>query len=53
MDREGFLFGCFQPTGSGREEISSLVEKCLEAKGVGCEEYERKIDRRVAALYGL
>ena len=36
-----------------REAISGLVEKCLEAKGVGCEEFEREIDRRVAALYGL
>jgi len=36
-----------------REEISALVEKCLEAKGVGCEEYEREIDERVAKLYGL
>ncbi|MBA3389173.1 MAG: hypothetical protein M3397_05475 [Actinomycetota bacterium] len=38
---------------AAREEISALVEKCLEAKGVGCEEFEREIDERVAALYGL
>jgi hypothetical protein len=25
----------------------------FEAKGVGCEEYEREIDGRVAKLYGL
>jgi len=36
-----------------REAITSLVEKCLEAKGVGCEEWEAEIDERVAALYGL
>lgn len=36
-----------------REVISGLVEKCLAAKGVGCEEWEREIDERVAALYGL
>jgi hypothetical protein len=36
-----------------REAISSLVQKCLEAKGEGCEEYEREIDERVATLYGL
>lgn len=36
-----------------RDAIAVLVEKCLEAKGVGCEEYEREIDERVASLYGL
>ncbi|MBA4115107.1 MAG: hypothetical protein H0X71_01440 [Rubrobacter sp.] len=36
-----------------REAITSLVQKCLDAKGVGCEEWEAEIDGRVAALYGL
>jgi hypothetical protein len=36
-----------------REAISKLVQKCLDAKGVGCEEWEKEIDDRVAALYGL
>lgn len=36
-----------------RKAISSLVQKCLNAKGVECEEWEREIDERVAALYGL
>jgi hypothetical protein len=29
------------------------VQKCLDAKGVDCEQWERDIDERVAALYGL
>lgn len=33
--------------------IEKLVQKCLDAKGIGCEEWEREIDERVAALYGL
>jgi hypothetical protein len=36
-----------------REAISQLVQKCLDAKGVGCEAWEKEIDDRVAALYGL
>ncbi len=36
-----------------REAIAALVEKCLGAKGVGCEEWEREIDGRAARLYGL
>ncbi len=36
-----------------REAIASLVQKCLDAKGAGCEEWEAEIDGRVAALYGL
>ena len=36
-----------------RDAISDLVQKCLDAKGVGCEEWEAEIDERVAALYGL
>ncbi|MDZ7956922.1 MAG: TaqI-like C-terminal specificity domain-containing protein [Aulosira sp. DedQUE10] len=36
-----------------REAISKLVQKCLDAKGVDCEAWEKEIDERVAALYGL
>nr|WP_322506161.1 TaqI-like C-terminal specificity domain-containing protein [Chroococcidiopsis cubana] len=36
-----------------REAISKLVQKCLDAKGIGCEVWEKEIDDRVAALYGL
>ncbi len=36
-----------------RAAIAALVQKCLDVKGVGCEEWEREIDERVAALYGL
>ncbi len=36
-----------------RETISQLVQKCLDAKGVDCEIWEKQIDERVAALYGL
>lgn len=36
-----------------REAISKLVQKCLDAKGVNCEAWEKEIDERVAALYGL
>lgn len=38
---------------SDKALISGLVQKCLDAQGVGCEEWEREIDERVAALYGL
>jgi hypothetical protein len=38
---------------SDRSAISALVQKCLDAKGVGCEEWEKEIDERVEALYGL
>ncbi len=36
-----------------REAISQLVQKCLDAKGVNCEAWEKEISDRVAALYGL
>ncbi|MBA3425647.1 MAG: Eco57I restriction-modification methylase domain-containing protein [Rubrobacter sp.] len=36
-----------------REAIAKLVRKCLDARGVGCEEWEAEIDGRVATLYGL
>src|SRR5579884_1466 len=34
-------------------EIVALVDKCLDAKGVGCEAWEAEIDEKVAALYRL
>jgi type I restriction-modification system DNA methylase subunit len=36
-----------------REDIGKLVQKCLDAKGVGCEELETQIDQIVYKLYGL
>ncbi|MEG5089984.1 TaqI-like C-terminal specificity domain-containing protein [Microcoleus sp. AT9b-C4] len=36
-----------------RLAIEALVQKCLDAKGVGVEEWEAEIDDRVAYLYGL
>ncbi len=36
-----------------RKAISNLVKKCLDAKGVGCEAWEKEIDIRVAKLYGF
>ena len=33
--------------------IETLVQQCLDAKGVGVEEWEAEIDDRVAHLYGL
>ncbi|MBW4570169.1 MAG: hypothetical protein KME31_19700 [Tolypothrix carrinoi HA7290-LM1] len=36
-----------------RETISKLVQKCLDAKGVNCEAWEKEISDRVASLYGL
>ncbi len=43
------------PTASepDRLAIESLVQKCLDAKGVGVKEWEAEIDDRVAHLYGL
>lgn len=38
---------------SDRAAISALAQKCLGARGEGCEEWEREIDERVAGLYGL
>lgn len=38
---------------SDRAAISALAQKCLDAKGVDCEAWEKEIDERVAALYGL
>lgn len=42
-----------QASNSEKEAISKLVQKCLDAKGVNCEAWEKEIDDRVAALYGL
>jgi type I restriction-modification system DNA methylase subunit len=36
-----------------QKAISKLVQKCLTAKGVGCEAWEREIDEIVAGLYGF
>jgi hypothetical protein len=36
-----------------RAGITALVQKCLDAKGIGCEKWEAEINERVAALYGL
>lgn len=36
-----------------RATISALVQKCLDAKGMGCDKEEKEIDEHVAALYGL
>ncbi len=36
-----------------RKAISKLVQKCLDAKGVGCEVWEQEIDEIVAGLYGF
>ncbi|GCE95610.1 hypothetical protein NIES46_36760 [Arthrospira platensis NIES-46] len=36
-----------------KQAIERLVQKCLDAKGVGVEEWEAEIDDRVADLYGL
>lgn len=38
---------------SEKKAISKLVQKYLDAKGVDCEAWEKEIDDRVAALYGL
>ena len=36
-----------------RAIIASLVQKCIDAKGVECEAWEQEIDEMVAVLYGL
>lgn len=38
---------------SERAAIADLVQRCLDARGVGCGEWEVEIDARVARLYGL
>ncbi|MEQ9370692.1 MAG: TaqI-like C-terminal specificity domain-containing protein [Coleofasciculus chthonoplastes F3-SA18-01] len=42
-----------QASDTEKEAISALVQKCLDAKGMNCEKWEKEIDERVAALYGL
>ncbi len=53
--RKQFILSLPVPEASAadRKAIEALVQKCLNAKGVGCEEWEKEIDDRVAALYGL
>ena len=50
-----YLEKCIVPNApaADRDAIAELVQKCLDAKGVGCEEWEAEIDGRVASLYGL
>ena len=40
-------------TETERKAISKLVQKCLMAKGVGCQQWDLEIDLRVAKLYGI
>jgi type I restriction-modification system DNA methylase subunit len=42
-----------QASEQDKKAISKLVQKCLYAKGVDCEAWEKEIDERIAALYGL
>jgi hypothetical protein len=42
-----------EPPQAERSAICALAERCIDAGGVGCQEWEREIDERVAALYGL
>ena len=42
-----------RPLSVDRDAIAEVTRKCLDVKGVGCEEWEAEIDERVAALYGL
>ncbi|MDB9374050.1 Eco57I restriction-modification methylase domain-containing protein [Nodularia sphaerocarpa] len=43
------------PTATEAEQkaIEELVQKCLEAKGQNCQQWEQEIDERVARLYKL
>jgi hypothetical protein len=36
-----------------RKRLGILAQQCLDARGVDCEQWEKEIDERVAALYGL
>jgi hypothetical protein len=49
----GSLFSIPQAREIDRKAIAKLVQKCLDAKGVGCEAWEKEIDVRVAKLYGF
>jgi len=39
--------------GDERKVIAALAQKCLDKKGIDCEEEEAQINERVTALYGL
>jgi len=41
------------PSEPNRLAIEALVQKCLDAKGQGVEEWEAEIDDIIAHLYGL
>jgi hypothetical protein len=40
-------------TTAQKKEIATLVQKCLDGKGVNCKDRERQIDHLVYQLYGL
>jgi hypothetical protein len=40
-------------SGADKSDISVLVRRCLDAKGIGCPELEREIDSRILKLYRL
>ena len=42
-----------EPCDESRRHLSELAKKCTNAHGIGCEKWEKEIDERVAALYGL
>ncbi|MFN5514238.1 MAG: nuclease [Cyanobacteriota bacterium] len=41
------------PSEKDKKAIELLVQKCLDAKGQNCEQWENEIDRLVYELYGL
>ncbi len=41
------------PSDADRATLAVLAQKCLDAKGVACEAWEKEINERVEALYGL
>lgn len=42
-----------EAAGQARAAVADLAKRCLNARGVGCEQWETEIDERVVALYGL
>ena len=42
-----------QASAADEKAISTLVKKCLDAKGQNVSKWEAEIDDRVARLYGL
>jgi len=42
-----------EASASDRKYIAALAQKCLDKKGIDCEEEEAQINERVTALYGL